>query len=277
MKHGQNGQILDLRVRDKAIPGDLSSPVSEFLDIVRFDNFAAMFRNSSHDMSTHDLMKVLVKIQQQRFNLETLGNAFTPFSVTVGTTPTQILAPNKTPRGYLFLNPSQTVNGITTDTTMFASASRGAGTVTSVEVNVQAFRTSRFFLNITVAPTTLQVNLQTRDPLTLNWATAQTDIFSGVIATGTYYVDTGEIGTDNFVRLQTVSTGTGTWSIAMISKEAYGGTVSPPGIFLGNANVTTAIGYPILGGQEKRFLLMDNTPLFGVALVATPISIFQLQ
>ena len=277
MKNGNNGQVLDLRARDKAVPGDLSSPVSEFLDVLRYDNYAAMFRNSSEDMSTHDLMKVLVKIQQQRFNLETLGNAFTPFSVTVGTTPTIILAPNKTPRGYLFLNPSQTVNGITTDTTMFASASRGAGTATSVVVNVQAFRTSRFFLNITVAPTTLQVNLQTRDPLTLNWATAQTDIFSGVVATGTYYVDTGEIGTDNFVRLQTVSTGTGTWSIAMVSKEAYGGTVSPPGVFLGNANVTTAIGYPILGGQEKRFLLMDNTPLYGVALVATPLSIFQLQ
>ena len=277
MKHGNNGQILDLTEARKKIPSDLSSPISEFLDIVRYDNYAAMFRNSSEDMSTHDLMKVLVKIQQQRFNLETLGNAFTPFSVTVGTTPTRILAPNKTPRGYLFLNPSQTVNGITTDTTMFASASRGAGTVTSTEVNVQAFRTSRFFLNITVAPTTLQVNLQSRDPLTLNWATVQSDIFSGVIATGTYYVDTGEIGTDDFVRLQTVSTGTGTWSIAMVSKEAYGATVSPPGVFLGNANVTTAIGYPILGGQEKRFLLMDNTPLYGVALVATPLSIFQLQ
>jgi len=277
MKRGNNGQILDLTEARKQIPSDLSSPVSEFLDILRYDNYAAMFRNSSEDMSTHDLMKVLVKIQQQRFNLETLGNAFTPFSVTVGTTPTRILAPNKTPRGYLFLNPSQTVNGITTDTTMFASASRGAGTVTSVEVNVQSFRTSRFFLNITVAPTTLQVNIQTRDPLTLNWATAQTDIFSGVVATGTYYVDTGEVGTDDFVRLQTVSTGTGTWSIAMVSKEAYGGTVSPPGIFLGNANVTTGIGYPILGGQEKRFLLMDNTPLYGVALVATSLSIFQLQ
>lgn len=277
MKHGANGQILDLSSVRKRIPSDLESPTSEFLDIVRYDNYAAMFRNSSEDMSTHDLMKMLVKIQQQRFNLETLGNAFTPFSVTVGTTPTLILAPNKTPRGYLFLNPSQTVNGITTDTTMFASASRGAGTVTSVEVNVQAFRTSRFFLNITVAPTTLQVNLQTRDPLSLNWATAQTDIFFGVVGVGTYYVDTGEIGTDGFVRLQTVSTGTGTWSIAMTSKEAYGGTVSPPGVFLGNGNVTTAIGYPILGGQEKRFLLMDNTPLFGVALVATPLSIFQLQ
>jgi len=277
MKHGSNGQILDLTPGRKRIPGDLETPTDEFLDIIRFDNFAAMFRNTSEDMSTHDLMKVLLKIQQQRFNLETLGNAFTPFSVTVGLTPTLILPPNKTPRGYLFLNPSQTVNGITTDTVMFASASRGAGTVTSTEVNVQAFRTSRFFLNITVAPTTLQVNLQTRDPLSLNWATAQTDIFSGVVATGTYYVDTGEIGTDDFVRLQCVSTGTGTWSIEMVSKEAYGGTVSPPGIFLGNANVTTAIGYPILGGQEKRFLLMDNTPLYGVAAVATTLSVFQLQ
>lgn len=277
MKHGVSGQILDLSPVRKRIPSDLEYPTSEFLDIVRYDNYAAMFRNSSEDMSTHDLMKVLVKIQQQRFNLETLGNAFTPFTVTVGTTPTRILPPNKTPRGYLFLNPSQTVNGITTNSTMFASASRGVGTVTSLEVNVQAFRTSRFFLNITVSPTTLQVNLQSRDPLTLTWATVQTDIFSAVVATGTYYIDTGEIGTDDTVRLQTVSTGTGTWSIAMVSKEAYGGTVSPPGIFLGNGNVTTAIGYPILGGQEKRFLLMDNTPLFGVALVATSLSIFQLQ
>ena len=63
----------------------------------------------------------------------------------------------------------------------------------------------------------------------------------------------------------------------MISKEAYGATVAPPGIFLGNANVTTNLGYPLLGGQEKRFLLMDNTPLYGIALAATPIRVFQLQ
>ena len=98
-----------------------------------------------------------------------------------------------------------------------------------------------------------------------------------MVALGTYYIDTGEIGTDDFIRIQTVSTGTGTWSIEMVSKEAYGSTVSPPGVFLGNANVSTAFGYPILGGQEKKFLLKDNTPMYGVALASTTLKVFQLQ
>jgi hypothetical protein len=114
--------------------------------------------------------------------------------------------------------------------------------------------------------------------LTGKWATVQTDIFGGVVAINTFYATVGEIGVDDFLRLQVVQTGAGAnWSISMVNKEAFGAIVSAPGVFLGNANVTTGVGYPILGGQEKRFWLMDNTPLFGVSFAVTTLKVFQLQ
>lgn len=273
-----NGETLDLSPRVRSIPGDLEETQESALNIYRYDDYVAMWRNESAPMSSYDLLKTITKIEQQRFNLETIGNAFTPISVLIGTKATQILPPNKDPRGYLFLNPSQTVTGITTTTNMLIPAVRGAGTVTSAPINVQTFRTSRFFLNITAAPATLSINILTQDPQSGLFAVAQTNIFAGVVGIGTYYVDAGEIGTDNIIEIQAVVTGAANnFSVTMISKEAYGATVAPPGVFLGNANVTTAIGYPILGGQEKKFLLLDNTPLFGVALAATTLSVFQLQ
>jgi hypothetical protein len=288
IKYGVNGgrPPLDLNERNKRIPGDLENPLESALNILRFGDYIPMFRNASEPMDSYDLLKIITQIEQHRFNLETLGNAFTPIVITVGTTPTLLLAPNKEPRGYIFLNPSQVVTGVTTDTTLFVSAARAAGTFTSAQINVQAFRTSRFFVDITAAPTTLQVNILTKDPVSAKFAFAQINIFNGAVgnpgqvvfpAVGTYYADAGEIGTDDFIQIQVVQTGAGTWSMGMVSKEAYQATLSPPAIFLGNANVISGLGYPLLGGTKEKFLLLDNTPLYGVATAATPIRIFHLQ
>lgn len=276
----RNGsRIIDLsEALDRPLADDLTKFSPSTLDVFRFQNYQAFFTGEDRPLNAEDYLKILTKTEVDRFRLETLGNAFTPFTFTIGTTATQILAPNKSPRGYLFMNPSQFLTGATLDTTMFPAAVRGAGTYTSNAINVQGLRTARFFLNISASPATLVVNVQTQDPVTGNWATAQTDIFGGVVAINTFYANIGEIGVDDFIRLQVVQTGAGAnWSIGMVNKEAFGSIVSAPGVFLGNANVTAGIGYPILGGQEKRFWLMDNTPLFAIALAATNLKVFQLQ
>lgn len=272
-------RLIDLRGElDRPLADDLSKSQRPTLDVFRFKNYDAMFQGGDRPLDVVDLLKVIAKTENDRFALETLGNAFTPFVFTVGTTPTLILPPNKSPRGYLFMNPSQNLTGATLDTNLFVPAVRGAATYNSAAVNVQGLRTSRFFLDITIPPATLSVNIQSRDPQTLNWATVQSDIFGGAIAAGTYYANIGEIGTDDFIRAQVVQTGAGAnWSLTMVNKEAFGSIVTGVAIFLGNGNVIPGFGYPILGGQEKRFWLQDNTPLFAVAQVATELRVFQLQ
>jgi hypothetical protein len=272
-------RILDLGEElDRPMADDLTKFSPSTLDIVRFKNYEALFSGEDRPLDEVGLLKVIAKAEADRFALETLGNAFTPFVFNVGTVPTQILPPNKSPRGYLFLNPSQNLSGATLDSNLFTPAVRGAGTYDSAAVNVQGLRTSRFFLDITASPATLTVDIQTRDPQTLKWATAQSDIFGGVVGIGTYYADTGEIGTDDFIRAEVTQTGAGAnWSLTMVNKEAFGSIVTGIPIFLGNANVIAGFGYPILGGQEKAFWLMDNTPLFAVALAATQLRVFQLQ
>jgi hypothetical protein len=273
-------RIIDLsEEQDRPLALDLTKGQGSTLDIYRYRNYDARFDGTDQPLTALDCLKLITKTERDRFALETLGNAFTPFTISILTTPTPILAPNKSPRGYLFMNPSQFLTGATLDTNMFTPAVRGAATYTSASINVQGLRTARFFLDITIAPATLQVNVQSQDPQTGNWATVQTDIFGGVIAAPTTnYATIGEIGVDDFIRLQVVQTGAGAnWSITMVNKEAFGAIVSAPGVFLGNGNVTATIGYPILGGQEKRFWLMDNTPLFGIALSPTLLKVFQLQ
>lgn len=272
-------RLIDLSEElDRPLADDLTKSQRPTLDIVRFKNFEALYQGGDHPLDVLDYLKLLAKVETDRFTLQTLGNAFTPFNITIGTTPTLILPPNKTPRGYLFLNPSQNVSGPTVSSNLFAPAVRGAATYTSAAVNVAALRTSRFFLDITAAPASLTVEIQTQDPQTGNWAAAQSDIFGAFIGPGTRYATLGEIGTDLFIRAVVVQTGAGAnWSLTMVNKEAFGATVAGFPIFLGNANVIAGLGYPILGGQEKSFWLMDNTPLFGIAVAATELRVFQLQ
>jgi hypothetical protein len=274
-------RLLDLSEElDRPMADDLTKSQRPTLDIVRFRDFEALYQGGDEPLTVLDYLKLLAKVETDRFNLQTLGNAFTPFNITILTTPTLILPPNKTARGYLFLNPSQNVSGPTVSSNLFAPAVRGAGTYTSAAVNVSGVRSSRFFLNITAAPATLTVEIQTQDPQTGAWAVAQSDIFGGAVAVTppAFYANLGEIGTDSFIRAVVVQTGAGAnWSLTMVNKEAFGATVAGFPIFLGNQNVIAGLGYPILGGQERSFWLMDNTPLFGIAVANTELRVFQLQ
>src|SRR5574340_1055019 len=126
------GRLIDLRGElDRPLQGDLEKSQRPTLDTFRYKDYVAMFQGSDRPLKGDELVRVIARIEQERFNLETLGNAFTPLTVNIGTTPTLILPPNKSPRGYLFLNPNQTVTGVTTDTNVFTPLVRAAGTYLS--------------------------------------------------------------------------------------------------------------------------------------------------
>jgi len=195
--------------------------------------------------------------------------------------PSQIIAKSKFPRGYIIINPAETT-GFASTVTPFPSLLRAPATYNSAAFNVSGVDTARFFLDVTVlaAGGTLVVNAQTQDPLTLGWATSQTDIFSGsvAVATSPYYASIGPLGVDRQLRLQAVvGVNNVTFSVSGLFKSAV---LTPTGstIYIGDSNVTTLIGYPILAGQRESFWLWDNVELFAIS-PSEPVvlKIFQLQ
>lgn len=218
--------------------------------------------------------------------LSTVSRGFRGAVVNVTTTPIQVVD-GMFLRGYIFLNPSQTA-GITTTGTMFASAARttGASPYTSVEVGVSNYRNGIFWLNVTVLAvgSLITVDLQTQDPLTLAWATAQSDIFgaAGIVATGAYYANVGNVGVDVNMRLvATLTVADATFSISYALKDGLAGSSSglTRTIYLGDENVTTTSGFPLLEGQTFTRFFRPNTTIYAVSEVSGGIGlrVFALQ
>ena len=139
-------------------------------------------------MCWEEILSQILYNTQISVSLQVLNKAFTSRIVAVpaaGNRPVQIITPNKELRGYIILNPSQTTTSSSTNVTMFASALRTVGapgpTYTSGAINVEGVGTARFFLYISAitGATTIEVELQTLDRLSGNWAAAQTGIFGG--------------------------------------------------------------------------------------------------
>lgn len=246
--------------------------------------FDVRSKETNELLTNNELLGHILKNTNIDILLRTLGNAFFPRQITVAAGPpaTQIITPNRYPRGYILINPNTTVSGVVTNVTVFTSQIFGVGTTTSASIDVSGHRTARFFLDVTEAFTgTVSVNVQSQDPVTGNFADAQVDIFSsgpGPIPIGTFYVDIGEIGVDGNLRVQVVVTvDAGTASLGMVLKEAFGATIAGPTIFLGNEDVNTTVGFPLLSGQREVIYLKENTPLFGTAVAATALNLFELQ
>lgn len=245
-----------------------------------YDPYEARSRENNALLNNNELLRYLLKNSDIDVLLRTLGNAFFPRSITIGLTPTQIIAPNRSPRGYILINPNTTVSGVVTDVTVFpAGTVFPVGVTNSASINVAGHGTAAFVLNITEATAgPMTVDLQTQDPISGNWATAQSDIFGGVVAVGTYYANVGAIGIDENARLVvTVAGDSFTGSIAAMLKPALAGTIAGPTIFLGSEDVNTTIGFPLLAGQRETIYLRENTPLYGVAVAATNLRLFELQ
>lgn len=276
-----SGKWLDTEIAFQGtIPDDLALTGVRGRTTQYYDPLDAKERETNLPLDNNALLKYLLKNSDIEVLLKTIGNAFFPRVVTIGTTPTRIIEPNRTPRGYILINPNTTVSGVVTSVTVFP-----AGTVfpvaatPSASINVAAHGGASFILNIT-EPTAgpMTVDLQTQDPISGNWATAQANIFGGVVAIGTYYANVGNIGIDSNARLLvTVAADTFTGSIAAMLKPSLAGTVAGPTVFLGSENVNTTVGYPLLSGQKETFYLKENTALFGVAVAATDVRLFELQ
>lgn len=198
-------------------------------------------------------------------------------TVTVTTTP-QLIINAEYLRGYIILNPNE-LAGATSAGTLLASAARTA-TGESAALGVANFMEAHYFLDITniVGGGNLTIDLQTLDPASGNWVTAQT-IFSAVGATGTSYAYVGALGTATDARVAwTVSAGTITFSVGFVLKNGLIGTSAglSQTIYLGSAGVTVDSGFPLLNGQSEKFFLQENVQLFAVANATLPLKIFEL-
>ncbi len=275
------GRLLDTEIAFRgSVPDDLTGVGIQGVTTTYYDPLDARERQTNQPLDNNALLKNILKNTDIDILLKTIGNAFFPRAITIGTTPTQILTPNRSPRGYILINPNTTVSGVVTNVTVFpAGTTFRVGITNSAALNVSGHGAAAFILNITEASAgPVVVSLQTLDPISGNWAIAQTDIFSGALAIGTYYANVGPIGIDDQARIRVEVIGDSmTGSIAAILKPALAGTIAGPTIFLGNEDVNATIGFPLLSGQKETFYLRENTPLYGVAAAATVVNLFELQ
>lgn len=259
------------------IPDDLLGAGVRGKLLTFYDPYETRDRESNLELTNNQLLRFILKNTDIDILLRTLGTAFFSRVVTVDIIHTRIIAANRYPRGYILINPN--TNAISTPTIFPAGTAFLVGTTTSAAFAVGAFQTARFFFDITniAAGGTISVNLQTQDPVTAIFATAQTDIFGGANTVGTFYASVGEVGVDQNLRLQVVVTvDPAVGSIGGVFKGSTG-IGGGPTIFLGNEDVNTIVGYPLLSAQKETLYLRENTEIFGIATVAVNLNIFELQ
>ena len=279
-----SGLWLDTQISSKLdIPIDIGATgiVGEQMGL--YDPYRAIDRRDGKDIDNNGALLRILRNTDIDIMLRTIGNAFFPRVITIGTAPTLLIQPNRTPRGYTLINPNSSSSGVVTDVTISP-----AGTVFPVAItntaslDVSAHGGAAFFMDVTEASAgPVSVNLQTQDPVTGNWATAQGDIFQfgpGAAPIGTYYANVGIIGVDRNARIQVDVAGDSlTASLSAILKPGVAGTISGPTVFLGGPDVNTTIGFPLLSGNRETFYLKENTAIFAVAVAATNVNIFELQ
>ncbi len=266
------------------IPSDIEKTGVVGEQTLLFDPLRAIDRKSLKDLDSNAALIRILKNTEIDISLRTIGNAFFPRVITLGTTPSVIIAPNRSPRGYILINANSSATGITTTVTMFAAATvLPVATTNTAAVSVGGYETARFLLDVTEpsAGAATSFNLETQDPISGNWAIAQADIFQfggGGAAVGTYYANVGGIGVDDQMRISAVVGGdTMTCSLACILKPAISATIAGATAFIGGPDVNTTIGFPILSGTRETFYLKENTAIYGVATGALTLNVFELQ
>ncbi len=266
------------------IPSDIDKTGVVGEQTLLYDPIRSIDRRTLKDLDNNDALIRILKNTDIDISLRTIGNAFFPRVITLGTAPTLIIAPNRSPRGYILINANTSASGITTTLTMFAAATvLPVATTNTAAVSVGGYETARFLCNVTEASAgaTTSFNLETQDPISGNWAIAQSDIFQwggGGAAIGTYYANVGGIGVDDQMRISAVVGGdTMTCSLACILKPAISATIAGATAFIGGPDVNTTIGYPVLSGTKETFYLKENTAIYGVATGALTLNVFELQ
>lgn len=219
----------------------------------------------------------------------TLRPGFSAKVYTVTTTPQRVFV-SAQDKVILLVNPAVSA-GLTTSGTLLASAIRGGtGNTTASPLSVGNFMTLRLFLDITVTgggTNTIQIDLRSRDPLTLNWAggvtgfPVQNDVFGLPSAVGTYYANVGQVGIDlSFAIAYTVAAGTPTWSLAYLLKDGLPGSGAGAAqtIYLsGSDAVNSTSGFAILEGTEKAFFVPRDTEIWVVSTGSVTLKILELS
>lgn len=276
-----SGRWLDTDIQFKGpIPSDINLTGVEGEQTLLFEPLRVFDRRTGVDLDNNGALIRILKNTEIDISLRTIGNAFFPRVVPVGLTPVVIIEPNRSPRGYTLINPNSSSSGIVTTSTVFpAGTTFPIGDTFSASLPANAFGGASWFLNVTEATAgAIQVDLQSQDPVTGLWFTAQTDLFPGAAALGQYYATTQSLGFDNFNRLRVrVTVDSFDGSIGAVFKPSLSGIVGGASIFLGGPDVNTTIGFPLISGQERTFYLKDNTALYAIAAGATAINIFELQ
>lgn len=190
-------------------------------------------------------------------------------------------------RGYIFMNPTPPI-GLTAFGTVFGSSLQLAlatGNSQASPIGVASFNTMALFLNISASTGgTVKIDLQSQDPISLNWATTQTDIFALPSAVGTYYANVGSLGIDRaMAAVFTIGAGgNSTFSLGYILKDGLpgGGSGLSNTIFIGgDASVNSQTGFPVTEGQQLKLFCRPNTQLYAVSLIAAGVTLtmFELQ
>lgn len=279
------GTWLDTQILSSTpIPSDIEKTGVVGEQTLLFDPLRAIDRKSLKDLDSNAALIRILKNSDIDISLRTIGNAFFPRVITLGTSPSLLIAPNRSPRGYIIINANTSASGITTTLTMFAAATvLPVATTPTAAVSVGGYETARFLLDVTEpsAGVLTSFNLETQDPISGNWAIAQADIFQfsgGGAAVGTYYANVGGIGIDDQMRISAVVDGDSmTCSLACILKPAISATIAGATAFIGGPDVNTTIGFPILSGTRETFYLKENTAIYGVATGALTLNVFELQ
>lgn len=280
-----SGKWLDTLITSQVpIPDDIGTTGIVGEQTSLYNPYIALNRRNGQPLDNNDALIRILQNTDIDILLRTIGNAFFPRIITVGTTPTLIIEANRTPRGYILLNPNTSTSGSVSNVTLFGAGTvLAVGTTNTASVSVGATLGARFILNVTEenAGGNTSFNLQTQDPVSGNWAQAQSDIFQfggAPVPVGTYYANVGEIGIDDNMRIEAVVGGdTMTASLASILKPGIAASVGGATVFLGGPDVNTTVGFPILSGTKETFYLRENTAIFGVAVASTTLRVFELQ
>jgi len=248
-----------------------------------YDDLVAISKASKIPLSNIELLTQILKNSDIELTLKTIGTGFAARTVTVGTTPVEIIKKAKYPRGYILLNSTPTT-GLTTGYNVYPQTTiTTPATVYSNALGVAAYLKAHAFLNITgmTGVVTVQVNLRTYDPISNNPATVQNDIFSSPTTTGTFYAYLGELGIGGNIDFEiSASGGTNiTLAINVLLKYGIGGTASgfTNNIYIGGSDVTVTNGYPLMEGQKETFFLKDGVALYAVSQGSVSLKIFELQ
>ncbi len=212
--------------------------------------------------------------------------------VQVGITPTLIHDAAR-PQNIMLTNPATTaLAGFLTSTGLVTGQVGvvAAGNSQAAPIGVANYLNMQLLLSITAigAGTTWSFINQVLDPITLQWVDSQVlsaAVTPAVVATWTnsqFYANIGTFGVGTQFALRwTLDGGAGalSFTLSYILKNGLAG--SPLGIsqviYLGsNSGISIVSGYPLLEGSEKVFQVAENTQIYGIAQVATPIRIFEL-